>query len=471
MMFLPEEYYYYTRCEDLFQVRVHEPATPVAEAVVHRLWKEQAFDHKNLRTTSGLPLTLLHPGILNRNSGPDFQHTRLAMDELVWTGAVEIHVYSKYWYQHKHHEDPAYNSTILHVTLFKDEYTGTLTRQDGSVLPEVVLYPLLKSGIRSLVYSTYNRDRKAFPCEAQWQDIPEHIKITWIKKLARKRTAFRKAEIERMFLQTPNYEEVLHQQLFKGLGLDKNGDAMLELARRIPLRISNQLDHAFEIEALHFGVAGLLPDYKEIRLLPPESASYVDRLHDEYNRLQKHFRIPVMRAPMWLFFRLRPANFPTLRIAQAASWLNKNGLLYHDPVGLLMAALQAQNSIETLYAALQSQPSSFWHTHYRFHKKTRPHPRKLGSQRLLKLTVNCVAPLFLQIAEQTQNPTLEQQVHSLMNKLPAEQDSIIRLFKRNGFTPKNSVMSQGLHELYSMYCKPVHCLQCDIGSHILHHTL
>ena len=179
------------------------------------------------------------------------------------------------------------------------------------------------------------------------------------------------------------------------------------------------------------------------------------------------FRISAMRSPSWLFFRLRPANFPTLRIAQAASWLHHGGLLYHDPIGNLLEATQSAHPLEAMFSTLECHPTAFWTTHYQFHKQTKPASRKIGQQRLIKLILNCIAPLFLLLAEQTQNPALEEQIHSLLNRLPPENDYITRLFKRNGYLSKNSTMSQGLHELYTLYCKQHCCLHCDAGKYIM----
>ena len=463
---------FYGKDEKVFNVRIYEPrhqSCALPESLVHDIWQYQRFERSALKTTNDKCIKVIHPGKPNLNSGPDFLHAHLIIDGLEWIGSVEIHVHSRDWYSHKHHQDTLYNNTILHISLFDDKKTGSLAREDGSRLPEAILYPLLHRSIQSLLYNQLTQSISLFPCQSLWRDVPLTIKTEWIESLAFTRMNNRIRDVSLEYLQTPDYEKILHQKMFKGLGYEKNSESMQELARRIPLAICRELDTTIQLEALHFGVAGLLPEAGELTKVQPDEKSYIELLKTTFLQLQHEYAIPTMPRNAWLFFRLRPANFPTLRIAQAISWLRNGALLHHDPIGQLQAALShSPDDLRPVFATLQTTPSSYWDHHFQFLKKASHKIRYTGKARLKKLLINSVAPILLCIAYQNSDPVLEERIWSILRKTPTERDHIIKRYTNQGFRSINSVMSQGLHELYSAYCKPKKCLNCKIGKHLIH---
>ena len=464
-----EEFYFYGSKQEVFEVKVLEPAShfgKIPETLVQDIWELQQFSKASLHTTDGTVIQILRSGKRNRDSGPDFLLARVELNNIVWTGAVEVHTYSSAWFEHKHHKDPIYNSSILHVTLFSDHSTGKLTREDGTFIPELVLQPLLQSPLRTLIYNLHTSKKSSFPCESHWPGVPDHIKSPWLSHLAKNRLRARKKDIEQRYLDTPSFEDVLHKMLFKGMGYVNNDGAMEELARRIPLRVSRLTHTLTELEALHFGVAGLLPgDHAH---LPQSSIEYVKTLQQHFERLQDNFKLPVMSSNWWQFFRLRPANFPTLRIAQAVSLLSRGHLLHHDPIGQILHALQQEYSLSKITSLFRVPLSPFWNTHYRFSKDAPAKNRVIGDQRIKKLLINVVAPIALTIAEQSNIPELEARTNRLLAKMSAEKDHITNLFEKKGYFPPNSIASQGIHELYSTYCSRSQCLHCQIGTYIIH---
>lgn len=462
---------FYAQDKQVFEVKIHEPTHSTflpPEAIIHHAWESLRFNSAHLVTTDNQVIKIVRTGTHNSDSGPDFLNAHLVIDGILWTGAIELHIYSKDWYKHKHHLDTRYNNTILHVTLFRDSKTGKLKREDGSTLPELVLHPLLHISLRSLIYYRINEQPPSFPCENHWKHVPNSIKRSWIQTLTNSRLTRKASETSRFYLQHPSLEAILHLYLFRALGYRKNSDPMAELARRIPLSISRELRSTEELEALHFGVAGLLPKSVNKNDLSIEAVRYIELLQDTFQALQKTYAIPVMSGNSWLFFRLRPANFPTIRIAQAVYWLSTGGLLNHDPVGQLYTILlNSDDPLRSMNSRLESSPSSFWNDHYHFNNSAAYQKRLIGKSRLRKLFINAIAPLFMFIADQNNEPALEEKILRILKDIPPEKDHITRMFTTPGFSLSNGMMSQGIHELYSNYCSVARCLNCKIGQYIL----
>lgn len=461
---------FYGSQEKVYEVKVHEPNVStynIPESLLHDIWQYQRIRKDHLKTTDNRSIEIIRQGTPNLDSGPDFMNATIIIDGIKWHGAIEIHISSKDWYIHKHHEDQRYNNTVLHLSLIKDLHTGNLRRQDGSLIPELILLPLLKSSLRSLIYQKAVNPSSPVACTGQLKQVPESLKKNWVSNLSKERLSRKKGQVSGVYLNTPDYDSILHSYLFKALGYDKNSEAMGELAKRIPLSISRQLNSLLELEALHFGVAGLLPKENECNSLPPEESIYARQLSDVFIQLRKAYDIPIMHSGSWLFFRLRPANFPSLRIAQATTWLSKGSLLYHDPLGQLFEAINQPNPLSALLDLLQCKPSIFWHTHYRFRKKAQLRYRILGKQRLVKLIINALLPLFLFIADQNDDINFENRIMDVLRLIPPENDHVTRLFSEENFQPSDSIMSQGIHELYSSFCKPLQCLKCDIGKYLI----
>ena len=456
--------------DDVFEVTLHEPtgAHPrVPEALVQDVWRAQRLDHAVLHTADGTPLTVLDPGTLNTDSGPDFANAHLRIGETPWHGDVEIHTTSGTWLDHKHHLDARYNSVILHVTLHADIWTGNLLHSDGSPIPELVLHPYLDTPLRQLLYQFYTRPAGDVLCAARWTDVPETIRTTWILELASERIQAKKNRLAATYLHAPNLDALLHERLFAGLGYAKNAEAMTTLARRLPPALARSIPDALDREALHLGTAGLLPTPADLLHSDRTTADYAMDLRERFERLQLQLEIPVMEHTAWRFFRLRPANFPPLRIAQAAALLQPGGLLHDDPIGKLTQALHADDPVDALRTALRATPGAFWETHVRLEKATKPRDPSVGRSRLNALIANAVVPVLLLHAEQSGDLAFEAAVLELLRQLPPEKDEVTRRFAALGTRPKDALAAQGLHQLYRTRCTEARCLSCPIGQFLL----
>lgn len=447
-------------------VREATPNTPdVPEALVQDLWAQQRFEARALHTSDGATVHVLAPGTLNTDAGPDFQNAHVRIDGVDWRGHVEVHRTSGGWFEHEHHTDPRYNSVVLHVALHADMWTGGLLRADESTVPEVVLYPRLQAPLRTLLHAFHTRaDDDALPCAPRWDEVPPAPRQAWIRHLARARLA-RKSE------QLPvsgegGLEAALHERLFVGLGYAKNDAPMSTLAQKVPPQALRVLDAPRSREALLLGAAGLVPEPGDLLEADRTTADYAMDLRDRFRRLQVRRALAPMARPTWTFFRLRPQNFPPLRIAQAAAWYADGALMADAPLDRLREALR-EDGAEGLRAALEAAPPAFWRTHYHLRKAAAEHSAGLGPSRTNTLLVNAVAPVLLRDAARRDDASQKDAVYTLLKTLPASRDSVVRRFQALGTTVDSAFLAQGLHELYRHFCSEGGCLDCAIGQRLI----
>ncbi len=457
--------YFYVLDKTVCEITIHEPdaGSRIPEALVHDVWGAMRFDTGALTTTTGESLVILDPGRHNTDAGPDFCRARLRIGGVEWVGDIEIHTRSGTWITHGHHRDLRYNSVVLHVTLHSDIWTGKLVREDESPIPEIVLYGHLEEPLRQLLHRFYTTRKNDILCGSQWKDAPATTLLPWLNTLARERLN-RKAQ---SLSSSAAAEDLLHERIFAALGYAKNSEPMSELARRAPLSVARQLDDARDLEALYLGVAGFLPAPSELIDTDRVTADYAMNLRDRYTRLQsKHF-IPALPREQWRFFRLRPANFPTIRIAQAIAMLAPDGFLRDKPVEALRRLLGADNAAERIEEKLCAEPSSFWNTHLRLDRVTSERNAALGAARRNIIITNAVAPVMLVDAERHGDDAQRECIFDLLRSLPAPADVILRRFRKLGTRASDAFQAQGIHQLYRTRCTQARCLECDIGRYLL----
>lgn len=453
-------------------VTLHEPApdaSDVPEALVQDLWRMQRFDTDTLRTTDGRRVRIYDPGHLNTDAGPDFSAAHVRIGDIDWRGDIEIHVTASGWVEHAHDTDARYNSVVLHVTLQADAWTGNLEREDGSTLPEVVLYPRLEAPVRSLLHDFHTRpDSDALPCASRWKTVPDPVRDPWIEQCAERRMTDKRDRLAARSDTT--LACLLHERLFAGLGYAKNDEPMTTLAQRLPLDAIADVDDPTDLEALHLGVAGLIPTPADLLEADRATADTAVALRHRFERLTVHREVTPLPRTRWTFFRLRPTNFPPLRIAQAVAWLRPGGLLRENPIAQLRDALQHPKPLQELRSLLQAEPSAFWRTHFHLRKSTSERDPSLGRSRIDTLITNAVLPVLLLDADRNGDDTQSDAVFDILRALPAARDSVTRRFRDLGTRAGSAFETQGLHHLYRAYCEAGGCLQCDIGQWLLNGT-
>ena len=459
---------FYALDETVFEVCWHEPpvATPnVPESVVQDVWRLQEFQKEDLRTTDGRRVEVVDPGRLNGDGGPDFLNARLRINGETVAGPVEIHVASAAWYDHGHQRDPAYAGVVLHVTLESDLWTGRVRTSTGRILPEIVLAPRLNQPIRTLLYNFYRRGPAALPCAGRWHTIDPAVTHDWIERLARERLSEKIRMLESRYLERPDHAQLLYELVLTGLGYAKNTVPMLELARRVPIQKLHRLERLDAVQAVLLGTAGLLPDSSALGSLDRPGVDFVMHLNDTFAAWRSREFVEPMLPHQWQFFRLRPSNFPTVRIAQAAALLAREtrGPLTPEGAGDIRAALASDRPRSAMERLFRVDPGPFWHAHVRLDRRASRGFPHIGRQRVHALILNAVSPVLQLRAEQDNDEQLASHVHRVLRQLPPENDQITRTFLAMGATANDGLETQGYHQLFRVYCKESRCLQCAVG--------
>ena len=412
------------------------------------LWQFQLLKIP-LYTTEGCELIIKKPGYKNKDAGPDFKEALIKVDGSIWAGNIEIHVKSSDWFKHSHQFDPNYKSVILHVVHSHDL---TETRTSNLAIPTLELKSLYDPSLYSR-YLNLKSHTLWIPCQKLIQKadpitIKDMIHSCSIDRLHRKFNSFK----EQMIIAKNDHEQVFFNMLAKNFGFKKNEYAFHILSKSISFKlIKKHLHDSLQLEALFFGQAGFLDDeFKE---------SYPRRLAKEYQFLKHKYGLTPIEKSYWNFLRLRPSNFPTIRIAQLSSLLLKEKQL-------LRAVLEAEtpNQMLTLFG---STPNEFWDTHYHFTKISSRRMKQIGTNGIILLIINTVIPFIFGLGELTSTYSLKSRAVEILESLNSEQNAIIRQWKACGIKVSNALESQGLIELKKEYCDKKRCLECRIGSKLI----
>ncbi len=417
------------------------------EDFLHYLWVNQIFNRENLCTTKGETIEIIHPGVSNSDSGPDFFHARIIIDQTIWVGNVELHVKSSDWAKHNHHCDKAYNNVILHVV---DQHDTPAKRETGEELPTLEIKYDKRLWDNYLKLISGNR---WIPCQDRIGEMETLLIRSWLDRLAIERLEKKSEEIvAKMNHNVNDWEETFYQALGRSFGFRLNAEPFELLAKSLPLKII--LKHAedgFQTEALLFGQAGFLS--------AENGDKYYKKLKGEYEYLRNKYKLKPIENHLWKFMRLRPSNFPTVRIAQFAALFTKHKTLFSK-------ILDAQ-SIEPVRGLFKIKPSVYWNSHYQLNKESIIREKNPGKQAIDSIIINAVVPVVF-----TYGKTLDSSLHrnyaiDLLHTLPSEVNSIVSGWKQFGVLPENALQSQALIQLKTFYCNLKGCLRCALGNKIL----
>lgn len=419
------------------------------EDFIHFLWKFRLFSSKELTSTLGLPIEIVNSGFENKNSGPDFTTARIKIDGTLWVGNVEIHVKSSDWFKHGHQNDPAYENVILHVVM---EHDKEITDKTGKEIP---VFEVRKFFDMALYYQ-YEKiieSKTWIPCENFINQSDDFIVKNWLSRLLVERLENKSDEI-RQFYQyfDQNWEQTFYYFLARNFGFKTNASPFALLAQKTPYKIlAKHRDDLTQLEALLFGQAGFLEGtYNE---------AYPALLKREFEFLKHKYSLQPIDVSLWKFSKLRPSNFPTIRIAQFARLCYQAGNLF-DPIN-------KELSISEMTKLFTTQCSPYWNNHYRFGKESVVKEKHIGNDAVENIIINTIVPLKFVYGTESLKQNIKDHAVNLLIDLPAEKNSLITRWIQTGIKPENSAESQALLQLKKYYCTPKKCLQCAIGHQLV----
>lgn len=418
------------------------------EVLLQYLWKHKIFPLKSLQTVAGLPVEVIDSGLWNRDAGPDFFNAKLKIADTLWVGNVEVHQRSSDWFRHGHHHDRAYDSVILHVVSSVD---ADVQRADGELVPQLVLS--CPEGLREH-YELLCRSREHPPCMSL---LPKLNKLTihaWMAALQAERLDAKVAVLQSWLTSCNNdWAETLFIALARNFGFGLNGDAFERWSRRLPFRaIDKHRDNLFQVEAFFFGQAGLLD--------AEEGDDYYGRLRKEYLYLAHKFELPPpMEKSLWRLLRLRPANFPYVRLAQLAYLYQRGEVLFSE--------LMEADTLQGLRQLLVTRTSAYWEEHVVFGKPSPRREKLIGRKSVDLLILNTVIPLLHAYALHKGDEQRSVRAQRLLEELKAEDNYITRKWASAGIPIESAADSQALVQLERNYCEKKKCLSCRFGYEFL----
>ncbi|MDR0737915.1 MAG: DUF2851 family protein [Prevotellaceae bacterium] len=419
------------------------------EDFLHFLWKHLLFDKQQMVTASGEKIEVVNPGQHNTDAGPDFFNAKIRIGNTLWAGNVEVHLRASDWRRHAHQHNDAYNNIILHVVMENDD---VIVRDNGQAIPTFVMTydPALKERYEALLAAP-----PPVPCAPHVRHIQPINMVHLFSRLLVERLELKSANIKQALALTNNeWNAAFHQLLFRAFGFGINAVAFELLAKNTPYKIiSKHRNTLLQIEALLFGQAGMLQGAAK--------DEYHSALQKEYGFLREKFQLLPLEAHLWKFLRLRPSNFPTIRLAQLAQFL------HHAPPVIHLMEAWNKHSEKDLYALFDLQASEYWDTHFVFGKSSPPQPKKLGQASMHNLIVNLVIPYLFTYAQHHRYDNLRENALELLEKFPPEQNHIIRQWQQAGVKVHNAFHSQALIQLQTAYCDKKRCLYCPIGAGII----
>ena len=423
------------------------------EQLLHYTWKHKLYPLKELTTSDGQRVEIIDPGLHNRNSGPDFFNAKIRIGSTMWVGNVEIHDKSTDWYQHGHDKDSRYDNVVLHVAA---ELDTEVMKSNGEYVPQLQL------SVPDDVLTHYDELQKTDeypPCYKVIPHLSALIIQSWMaalqtERLEQKTEAIRK----RAELCNGSWEDAYFVTLARNYGFGINGEVFEQWAYNIPLNaVAHHRDDLFQIEAIFMGQAGLLeldsiPEYYQKDAL---NDGYFAKLRNEYQYLAHKFSMKPIDFKLWRFLRLRPQNFPHIRISQLAN------LYYQQKAGL--SQLIECETLDELKNVLKSQVTPYWETHYTFGSTSPKNEKHLSYGSINLLMINTAIPMLFAYGRHTTKEVLCDKAFDFLEQLKAENNHIIRMWQQVGLPVKTAGDSQALIQLKKEYCDKKECLRCRFG--------
>ncbi|MFT7280979.1 MAG: hypothetical protein ACI9DM_000702 [Cyclobacteriaceae bacterium] len=422
------------------------------EKLLHYIWKTRSFQQTDLQTTDGNTINIVFPGYHNHDAGPDFSESSILIDKVRWSGSVEIHIKSSDWLRHKHQVDKAYENVVLHVVWEADK---TIYYQDGKSIPTLALKHLVNPELLKKYQLLSEQHLSDIPCHQLLHKSKPIDRLNMVEKAGTERLSHKADHVLNMLKScNQDWEEVSYRLLFAAYGMKVNKQTFAELAARTPFKLVRKYHKdSSTLQAMLYGQAGLLPINS--------TDKWVNELIDIYRFIQhKHNLDTSISRIQWKFSKMRPSNFPTIRLAQLSSFLEK-----HNSIFELLTQTESYQEI----SKIMGQPvPHYWQSHYDFDKTSKQASLNcIGTQFQLHLTINAFTPVLAAASKYFGRPDYLDRAMIWLELADAEQNKITKKYSSFEFPRENALHSQGLLELYSSYCQHKKCLSCNIGASIL----
>lgn len=414
--------------------------TIMKEEFIYYLWENRLLSN-DLVTVDGEEVNIISVGIRNHDSGPDYLDTRIKIGDTLWVGHVEMHVNTSDWFRHGHQDDEAYNNVVLHVVYHNDcERLNIPTVEIAGKFDENILAR----------YEGFMRSRQWIPCEKIISNVQQFTWLSWLERLVVERLETEVKDVFTCLVENNyNWEETVYQRVMRYLGMKVNNDAFERLAKILPLKILRKhIDNALQVEAMIFGCAGFLEGMFE--------EQYPVLLQREFKILKSKFNLSVMPMACWKFLRMRPPNFPTVRLAQTASLICSCDTLFSKILTI--------NDLKTIRNVFDVKTNDYWNTHFIFGKPSKKMPKTFGTTAVDMLIINAIAPVLFCYGIYHDNEALKEKSLGFLEKMKPEDNLVIRKFEKMGVNVCNAQQSQAVLHLYKCYCKKRKCLNCRVFS-------
>lgn len=423
----------------------------MTEDFLHYIWKFRKFDQLNIETVDGALVEIIETGTHNHDSGPDFLDAKLRIDGTLWVGNVEIHISSSSWYKHDHDKDAAYDSVILHVVYTHDKPVIIGKRE----LPTLVLRDRFDYQVYRL-YKSWKKNSQFIPCENEVVEVSGIIKSSAVEEMAIERISEKAEHSLDILNQTKgDLEEAFYRLLCRAMGLKVNAIPFEILAKITPFSIVRKVrNNSHELESLLLGQSGLL---QETSYHHP----YLIKARENYRYLKNKFGLKAMPGQSWKLMRLRPDNFPAVRLAQLSCIYHKNSALAQK-----VTESHSVNELISIFGNIVPA-NDFWNKHYTLKKESPFKEKRLGKARVRLIIINAVVPFLFALASYSKNDVYKTKALNILTNLEPEVNKITRKFVSLGFISKSALDSQGLIGLKKNYCSEFKCIHCKVGVNLL----
>lgn len=419
------------------------------ENLLQFIWKNRFFSKGPYHTIEGSMIEILNTGTHNFNQGPDFLNARIRIENTEWAGNIELHIHASDWYKHEHENDPNFRNIILHVVWINDL---SIFDHVAIAFPTLCLQPYISNHLLSRYAGLMLNNPFAKPCSSFLPAMSQLKWVAWKERLVVERLERKANKIcTYVFDVKQNWEMVSWWLLAANLGLKVNEHLFESVARSIPLKIlANHRNRIQQLEALLLGQANLLNEtFEEL---------YPQMLQKEYRFLQKKYRLEKqMIQPA--FLRMRPASFPTLRLAQLAMLIQENDHLFDF--------FKNAENVNEVQKKLMVKPNDFWLYHYRFDDPGIFKEKRLGYSMVNSIIINTVIPLLFTYGLMMREPIYQKRALNWLMKIGAEKNRITNIWTSYQVLNQTAFDSQALLELNNCYCQEKRCLECTVGISIL----